>query len=136
MGSRAALSGFERSYGAGYSVVYAGGGGGFDGVVVGGLWHEASDAHSENHVGTGRVAAIGRLGDLRQVRGVGAVVHDAVVQIGASGASRSPSNNRHGLIRDFEFRTCRDFYDAMCRSRSDHAGIRKKQQCDTREGRD
>src|SRR4029077_16836581 len=95
---RAALSGFERSYGTGYSVVHTSRARRFDGVVVGGLWLESGNAHPENHVRTIRVAAIGRLSDLRQVLGVGAIVHDAVVQDGASGMCRSPANNRHALI--------------------------------------
>jgi len=68
--------------------------GGLHGVVVGGLRTESGNAHPENHVRMGQVAAIGRLGDLRQVHGVGAIVHDAVVQVGSSGIRGGPANDR------------------------------------------
>jgi hypothetical protein len=68
---------FKAFYETGYSVVHTHRAGGLHGVVVSGLRSESRNAHPENHVGLGRVAAIRRLSDLRQVHSVGAIVHDA-----------------------------------------------------------
>jgi len=62
----------------------------------------------------GRIAAIGGLCNLGQVHGVGTIVHDAVVQVGASGIRAGPTNDRHALIHALEFRTRRDLYDIRC----------------------
>ena len=121
------LLGFEGFCVTGNSVVHTRRTGGLHSVIVGGLRIESGNAHPKNHVRVGRVATIGRLSDLRQLLGVGAIVHDAVVQVSASGICRSPANDRHALIRALEFRTRGDLCDVMRGRRSDHAGSGKMQ---------
>ena len=83
----------EDSYGTACSVVYTRRAGGLHGVVVGGLRIKSGNAHPENHVRMGSVAPIGRFGDVSQVHGVGAIAHDAVVQVGSSGLRGGPVND-------------------------------------------
>src|SRR5271166_6734485 len=104
---------FEASYGTGYSVVHTRRADGLHRVVITGLRIESQNAHPENHVRMGSVAPIGRLGDLRQVRGFGAIVYDAVVQVGASGICRSPANNRHTVSCALELGTRCDLCDFL-----------------------
>jgi putative transposase len=51
-----------------------------------------------------RIAAIGRLCNLSQVLGIGAIVHNAIVQGGASRIRDGPANDRKGVGSGFQFR--------------------------------
>lgn len=62
--------------------------------------------HERNGIRMQRIAAIGRLRDLIQVLGIGAVVHYAIVQGGASGLGGGPANDRRGVSRGFQLRVC------------------------------
>ena len=88
------LLGLECADGTGYSITHARGAGRFHLVVIRGIWIEFLNAHTEDHLGMGTITAIGRLCDVRQVPGIGAIVHDTKVQVGASRIRGGPANDR------------------------------------------
>ena len=92
-GTRIPLLRLECAHSTGDSVTRARGAGRFDPVVISGMGAESLDTYPENHLGTRGTTAIGRLCDLSEAQSIGAMLHYAIVPVGAVRIGSDPAND-------------------------------------------